>query len=93
MGTPRPVKPAVQLRPSRGLSRGEAAAYCGLSEEAFDLQVEARIFPAPLPLVGRRKVWDIKAIDRAFDVLSGLASDDRREDRKAEALRRSFARP
>ena len=74
--------------PRRGLSHEEAAAYCGLSVGAFDLQVRAGLFPPSLPFAGRRKVWDLHAIDRALDAMSGLSMKQSEEQRKKEALER-----
>lgn len=57
----------------RGLSRRDAAAYCGCATlSAFDDWVRREIVPGPMP--GTAK-WDRKAIDRALDKRSGLPSD------------------
>lgn len=53
----------------RGLSRDEAAAYCGLSPTGFDEWVKRRIVPGPIPGTQR---WDLKAIDVALDRASGI---------------------
>ena len=54
--------------PRRGLSRVEAAAYLGISPAKFDeLRKDARV--APAKLIDGRKVWDIRALDEAFDAL------------------------
>ncbi|KTS30502.1 hypothetical protein NS228_24265 [Methylobacterium indicum] len=54
----------------RGLTREQAAAYCGCeTPEAFDTWVRRKIVPPAMP--GTRR-WDRKAIDRALDRLSGL---------------------
>ena len=54
--------------PRRGLSRAEAAMYVGISAAKFDELVSDGRMPAPV-LIDRRKVWDIRAIDLAFDTL------------------------
>jgi hypothetical protein len=55
----------------RGLPRSQAAEYCDLSPGTFDAQVDAGLLPKPLPFLGTRKVWDVKALDDALDRLSG----------------------
>jgi hypothetical protein len=60
--------------PRRGLSRDEAA----ISARKFDELVAAGRMP-PARLINRRKVWDIRAIDAAFDELpyeSGATDND-----------------
>ena len=47
----------------RGLSREEAAEYWGIGVTLFD-----RYAPAP-KRIGRRDVWDIRTLDKAFDAL------------------------
>ena len=63
---------AIGIAP-RGLELDLAAAYVGLSAPSFLAQVEAGRMPAPTSL-GRRRVWDRRALDRAMDRLSGLPS-------------------
>jgi hypothetical protein len=54
----------------RGLSKKEAAAYCGCETlAAFDQWRQKGIVPGPIP--GTTK-WDRKAIDFALDRLSGI---------------------
>ena len=60
--------------PPRGLSREDAAAYCGLSAYGFDQWVRRAIVPGPIPGTQR---WDRKAIDLALDRASGLGTDTR----------------
>lgn len=55
---------------ARLLSRGAAAAYCGVSVATFSGWVAAGHMPRPL--FGSRR-WDRKAIDIALDKASGLA--------------------
>jgi excisionase family DNA binding protein len=54
--------------PRRGLSRDEAAMYCGISATLFDRMVKDGRMPAPRRIDGR-KVWDIRSLDVAFDRL------------------------
>jgi excisionase family DNA binding protein len=54
--------------PRRGLSREEAATYVGISAGKFDELVRDRRMPAPRR-IDRRKVWDIRDLDVAFDAL------------------------
>ena len=54
--------------PRRGLSREEAAVYLGVSPSKFDeLRKDGRVGAARL--IDNRKVWDIHALDQAFDAL------------------------
>ena len=52
----------------RGVSRVEAAAYVGVSPSKFDEMVSDRRMPPPRRVDGR-KVWDVREVDAAFDVL------------------------
>jgi predicted DNA-binding transcriptional regulator AlpA len=69
----------------RLLSQEEAAAYVGLSPNAFWQEVRAGTFPAPFPLTKiRRRLWDVKALDDAVDRARGIvAKANDREARKA----------
>jgi hypothetical protein len=59
----------IRIEP-RGLSRDNAAAYCGCdSLSAFDDWVRRGIVPGPI--VGTKR-WDRRAIDAALDKRSGL---------------------
>jgi predicted DNA-binding transcriptional regulator AlpA len=74
-----------QLRPvpRRGLSRIEAAMYVGISPSKFDeLVVDGRM-PQPRRIDGR-KVWDVRAIDLAFDELPCDDSANVAPDRAGE---------
>lgn len=52
----------------RGLQREIAARYVGVSATKFDEMVEGGQMPRPR-LIGRRKVWDRRALDDAFENL------------------------
>ena len=58
----------------RGLSRVEAAGYIGVSVSTLDRMIAAGDMPHP-KRIGLRKIWDVRALDLAFDALSGDASD------------------
>jgi predicted DNA-binding transcriptional regulator AlpA len=64
-----------------------AAAYVGLSAGAFQAAVAAGRYPQPLS-DGRRKLWDLRAIDAAIDRRSGLTplSDRESPDAIMEAI-------
>jgi hypothetical protein len=56
---------------SRGLTRKDAAAYCGCSSlTTFSDWVRRGIVPGP---ISGTHIWDRKAIDAALDRASGLA--------------------
>lgn len=55
--------------PPRGLSRGQAAAYVGVSTTKFDEMVRDGRMPAPVR-VDARIIWDRFKIDAAFSDLS-----------------------
>ena len=59
---------AMRPIPRRGLSRIEAAMYLGVGANKFDEMVTDGRMPKP-KCIDTRKVWDILAIDRAFDLL------------------------
>jgi predicted DNA-binding transcriptional regulator AlpA len=54
----------------RALSRLDAAARFAISPSLFDRMVREGIMPAPKRL-GGRKVWDVRALDDAFDARPG----------------------
>lgn len=58
--------------PPRGLQKLAAAQYVGICDRTFDVMVADGRMPKPRR-VGKRAVWDIRALDRAFDA---LPSDD-----------------
>jgi hypothetical protein len=67
----------------RLISREAAATYCGMSPNHF----EEHIAPAVPPVrVGKRNLWDVKALDRWLDQRSGLAHATRPVDEWAGML-------
>lgn len=66
------ARPSSPISPPsrRGLSRGEAAGYVGVSPTTFDKMIERGEMPSP-KRVGNRKIWDVRALDLAFDALPG----------------------
>jgi predicted DNA-binding transcriptional regulator AlpA len=63
--------------PPRAVTREEAARYLAISASTFDLLVKDGRMPKP-KLINTKPVWDVKALDRAFDALpdSGAACSD-----------------
>jgi hypothetical protein len=59
---------AARLTVRRGLDEAEAAVYLSLSPTMFRQLVAQAIMPRPR-LVGRRRIWDIEELDRAFVTL------------------------
>ena len=57
----------LSLEP-RGLNRVKAAAYIDVSPTTFDAMVRDGLMPPPKS-IGRRKVWDRRKLDEAFDAL------------------------
>lgn len=64
--------------PPRGLSRTAAAQYVGLGVTKFDELVASDRMPKPLRVDGRR-IWDRRALDRAFEALGGDATVEKNE--------------
>jgi predicted DNA-binding transcriptional regulator AlpA len=64
-------RPLSEMRPvpRRGLARDEAAMYIGISVGKFDEMTRDGRMPSPVS-IDKRKVWDIRALDLAFDELS-----------------------
>jgi predicted DNA-binding transcriptional regulator AlpA len=64
--------PAVESKIApRLLNRNQAAAYCCLSVQGFDRWVRVGRLPAP---IGGTTRWDLKAVDAALDLASGLSN-------------------
>lgn len=59
----------------RGLSRKLAASYIGVSIGLFDEMVRDGRMPSPTH-INRRLVWDIRSIDRAFELLASSNVDE-----------------
>lgn len=58
--------------PRRLLNEEQAAEYCGVSLNTFRAQSgDGKPFPPSITL-GKRKLYDRMALDRAIDALSGL---------------------
>lgn len=57
----------------RGLSRIQAAGYIGVGTSKFDEMVADGRMPQPKRIDARR-VWDIKALDAAFEALPDEAA-------------------
>ncbi len=64
--------------PPRGLNRAAAAQYVGISATKFDELVATERMPKPL-LVDGRRIWDRRALDRAFEALGGETASEKNE--------------
>ncbi len=76
-------KPTLEKFPywPRALNQQQAAAYLGTSVGTFSSEVKRGVWPAPAQILGRyRKVWDRKALDAAFDRISGLSTGTEDEE-------------
>ena len=62
----------IEVSPRRGLRRGEAARYVGVSPSKFDALVSDGRMPKPKRIDGC-VVWDLRRLDLAWDA---LGSDD-----------------
>jgi len=71
---------ALPLSARRGYNRAEAASYVGVSVTTFDKLVSAGTMPQPNMFLGR-KVWDLRALDRALDAHSGIVVAGETPDR------------
>jgi predicted DNA-binding transcriptional regulator AlpA len=62
----------------RLINRDAAAAYVNVSPNTFDEMVKAGKMPQPKLLTGRRKAWDVRALDIYIDNLPtvGIAPED-----------------
>lgn len=66
---------ARRAAPRRGLSCAESADYIGVSITKFLEMVEDGRMPKAKQ-IDRRRVWDIRRLDQAFDALDGGDNDD-----------------
>jgi predicted DNA-binding transcriptional regulator AlpA len=60
----------------RLISREGAAAYVNVSPTTFDEMVKDGRMPRPKRLGGRRKAWDVRALDTAVDALEDCDNDN-----------------
>jgi hypothetical protein len=74
-------RPVIVMAPAaptfplvRGVSREKAATYIDLSPSKFDQLVADGRMPKPIKIDGRN-IWDIRALDRAFDALAAVNDD------------------
>jgi hypothetical protein len=70
------------------MKRKTAAAYCDMTEAAFEREVFAGRLPMPV-MFGGRDHWRKEAIDRALDHITGEASAHEPEFRRR--LRERYA--
>jgi predicted DNA-binding transcriptional regulator AlpA len=66
--------------PPRLIDRQSAAAYVNLSPNAFDRLIAEGKMPRPKRLTGRRKAWDVRALDAAVDNLRNADNDNNDND-------------
>lgn len=65
----------MEARPHKlCVDRKAAAEMVDLSPVAFDGAVEAGLLPKAIQ-IGRRKVWAVKALEKAIDRLAGLGPE------------------
>jgi predicted DNA-binding transcriptional regulator AlpA len=76
------VRYSIRPIPRRGLSRVESAIYVGVSATLFDEMVKDGRMPMPKSINGR-VVWDIRALDEAFEALPD--KDGRKGNREPSA--------
>jgi hypothetical protein len=67
----------------RLLSRDGAPAYCGMSPNHFEEHVAKAVRPLQF---GKRRLWDVRALDHWLDQQSGLAHASRSIDEWAGLL-------
>ena len=58
---------------TRFVSQADAMQHFGLDERRWNALLRLKLLPPPIALIG---LYDLKALDRAFDRLSGLGSAD-----------------
>ncbi len=68
----------IPLPEKRGLSRIEAAAYIGIGATKFDAMVSFGQMPEP-KRIGSRKIWDVRAVNQAFEELPGGNTNETNE--------------
>jgi len=59
----------IAAQPRRGLRRGDAAAYVGVSPSKFDQMITDGRMPKPIKM-DACPVWDMKRLDEAYDDLT-----------------------
>ena len=64
------IKPVMR----RGLNREQAAAYVGVSPGTFDAMIAEGLMPPP-KRYRTRTIWDVQALDLAFEALPGDEKD------------------
>jgi len=65
----------------RAMKRANAAAYCDLSESAFEREVLEGRLPQPVKL-GNRDHWCKNALDAALDHITGQGQDNEPDYRR-----------
>ncbi len=67
--------PSLPAPERRGSNREEVATFIGISPSKFDAMVADKRMPKPKKIDGRR-VWDVRALDKFFDLLPGGGDSD-----------------
>ncbi len=65
--------PAANIIPRRFVTEKAAQEYFGLDKARWNALRKLNLIPSPVALIG---LYDLKALDRAFDRISGLGSPD-----------------
>lgn len=79
-----PSSPLPENLPPIGLTRHQAAAFCGLTVRRFDRAVRRGQLPDG-EWFGTQKLWHVELLKRRFDELFNFPSEAARDN---EALRR-----
>ena len=76
----------MPLPTARFLTREQAASYLGVSARTFDAEVATGLWPSAMRRGGQKRAltWDRRLLDRAADLLAGLA-DTAAPDRAIDA--------
>lgn len=79
------------MTPVRLITEQDAARFVGTTRETFRSEVEAGRWPRHVLVRGKRRLYDIAALSRTVDALSGIVSASR-DDGEARALEALHAR-
>jgi len=69
------------LLPPAGLGREDAAAFCGIKRDSFDVAVREGRLPQPIRF-GRKNgrfIWTVKALEVALEKLQDMSATNRRQ--------------
>jgi hypothetical protein len=57
------------------VTREQALEMLSIEERTFDALVEAHRLPGPMPLNGRRKIWNVEKLRAAWNSIAGMAPE------------------